>query len=88
MRILGVYRVAEQEVDRLADSDRQALDAYSAGINAWLKFRHFPVEFTLLRTEPEPWQPADSLAWSKMMSWMLSANWEMRAAAPTDYAKS
>ncbi len=35
-----------------------------------------PVEFTLLRYEPEPWTVADSLSWIKMMSWVLSVNWE------------
>ena len=35
-----------------------------------------PVEFTLLRYRPEPWTPADSLSWAKMMAWSLSVNWE------------
>ncbi|MGQ9768164.1 MAG: penicillin acylase family protein, partial [Anaerolineae bacterium] len=42
-----------------------------------------PVEFTLLRYRPEPWTPADSLSWAKMLAWGLSINWEtelLRAA--------
>ncbi len=76
MRVLGLYRTAEQEVERLDEASSAVLEAYTAGINAWLKFRHLPVEFSLLRIEPEPWQLADSLAWSKMISWTLSGNWE------------
>jgi penicillin amidase len=35
-----------------------------------------PIEFTLLRYRPEPWNLADTLAWGKMLSWTLSVNWE------------
>jgi penicillin amidase len=76
LRTLGMRRVAEQEVDLLGDTIRAYLAAYVAGINAWIERRRLPVEFTLLRYEPEPWQIADSLSWIKMMSWTLSVNWE------------
>jgi penicillin amidase len=76
MRTLGMRRVAEQEVGFLGDSIRTYLVAFVAGINAWIERRRLPVEFTLLRYEPEPWGMADSLSWIKMMSWTLSVNWE------------
>jgi penicillin G amidase len=76
MRILGMYHVAEREVGLIQTGDRPVLESYSEGVNAYLSRRHLPVEFALLRYEPEPWKPADSLAWSKMMAWMLSVNWE------------
>ena len=34
----------------------------------------FPPEFLLLRYQPEPWQPADSLVTSKLMALQLSTN--------------
>jgi penicillin G amidase len=76
MRVVGMQPIAEQEMEKINGDNRLALEAYSAGVNAWLKFRHLPMEFALLRYDPEPWRPADSLGWSKMMAWMLSTNWE------------
>jgi penicillin amidase len=74
-RILGLRRAAEQEVELLAPDTRELLDAYSAGVNARIGLGRLPVEFRLLRYRPEPWTPADSLSWSKMMAWWLSVNW-------------
>ena len=76
MRTLTMRRVAEQEVGLLDDETRTALEAYAAGVNARIAKGRLPVEFTLVRHKPEPWQVADSLSWIKMMSWILSVNWE------------
>ncbi|MDH3283717.1 MAG: penicillin acylase family protein [Acidobacteriota bacterium] len=41
---------------------RALLDAYSGGVNAGLdRLRQKPFEYFLLRAEPEPWSPADTL---------------------------
>ena len=77
MRILTMRRVAEFEVSLLSEAVRNALQAYANGINAFLAQGRLPLEFSLLRYRPEPWVPADSLAWVKMMAWSLSVNWEM-----------
>ncbi len=50
--------------------------AYSAGVNAAITKGPLPVEFMLLGYTPEPWSPADAIAWSKMMAWTLCVNWE------------
>ena len=76
MRILGMYRVAEAEVALLSPESRAELEAYAAGVNAAMSAQPLPVEFTLLRYRPEPWTPADTLCWAKMMAWGLSINWE------------
>ena len=76
MRILGMRRVAEAEVALLRPDVRAEVDAYVAGINAFIARGKLPVEFTLLRYRPEPWRVADSLSWAKMMAWSLSINWE------------
>ena len=76
MRILGMRRVAEAEVALLRPDVRAEVDAYVAGINAFIARGKLPIEFTLLRYRPEPWRVADSLSWAKMMSWSLSINWE------------
>ena len=76
MRILGMRRVAEAEAKLLSGDARVEVDAYVAGVNARIGRGAPPVEFTLLRISPEPWTPADSLSWAKMMAWSLSVNWE------------
>ncbi len=76
LRILGMRRVAEQEITLINADVRASLEAYAAGVNARIARGRLPVEFTLLRYQPEPWRAADTLSWIKMMSWMLSVNWE------------
>ena len=84
MRTLGLYRLAEQSLVELMPEVRQALDAYAAGVNAWLADRTAPLppEFYLLRYSPEPWKPADSLVWGRLMALQLAGNWseELRRA--------
>lgn len=77
MRTLGIYRLAEADVAAQSPETRAALDRYAAGVNAWIDGHPgaLPPEFTLLWTRPEPWQPADSLVWSKLMALQLSANY-------------
>src|SRR6266702_3012324 len=77
MRVLGVYRLAEAEVARLSPPVRRGLEAYAAGVNAFLAARSgaLPPEFLLLRFAPEPWRPADSLVWGKLMYLLLAGNY-------------
>lgn len=76
MRILCMRRAAERDEMVLPTDCRALIDAYAAGINAWIAKRRLPLEFTLLRYQPEPWTVVDSLSWGKMMAWTLSVNWE------------
>jgi len=76
MRVLGMRRAAERGVDLLQPDVLSALTAYTAGVNARINQGRLPLEFTILRHKPEPWNLVDSLSWQKMMSWMLSVNWE------------
>src|SRR6266446_4682845 len=77
MRVLGLYRAAVAEIGFLSPEMNRALAAYSAGVNAFLASRRgaLPPEFLLLRFAPEPWQPADSLVWGKLMALQLSGNY-------------
>jgi penicillin amidase len=77
LRTLGVHRVAEATLESLSPKARSQLDAYAAGVNAFLAQRSGPLppEFLLTGVKPEPWQSADSVAWIKMMAWDLGANW-------------
>lgn len=84
MRTLGLYRRAESSLDALPPETRAALDRYAAGVNTYLATRSeaLPIEFQLLGLEPEPWRPADSIVWGKLMALQLSGNYreELRNA--------
>ncbi|MBV9824902.1 MAG: penicillin acylase family protein [Alphaproteobacteria bacterium] len=80
MRVLALYRFAEQAVARLSPAVRQGLDAYAAGVNAYIATRGgplaaWPPEFLLLGFAPQPWRPADSLVWGKLMALDLAGNY-------------
>ena len=82
VRTMGWRRVAEQELALLEPETRAALQAYAAGVNAYLADRapsEIALEYTLLGLagssyRPVDWVPADSLAWLKAMAWDLRGN--------------
>ena len=84
LRTLGWRRIAEQEIPLLTDRSRDILDAYSAGVNAYLADHsgdQLSLEYAVLGLQnpdyvPEPWQPADSVAWIKALAWDLRSNME------------
>jgi penicillin G amidase len=78
MRTLGLYRLAAASLVHLSPETRARLDAYAAGVNAYLAVRTgpLPLEFLLLRHhEVEPWSPADTLVWLRLMALDLSVNY-------------
>ncbi len=80
LRTLGVHRAAQKIYESLDAEHRALVDAYVGGINAYLTSRTGPLppEFLLTRAPaPDPWVPADSVAWSLMMAWDL-ASYSMR----------
>ena len=77
LRTVGFYRAARSAFDALNPQTKAALEAYTAGINAWLaENQMLPLEFVILGVQPEPWTVYDSLVWSKMMMWDLGGNWD------------
>jgi penicillin amidase len=76
MRLLGLVPRAEADLAVLPPEARGALEAYAAGVNAWIaeRGRFAGPEFVLLGA-PEPWRPVDSLLWGKVMGLWLSGNW-------------
>ncbi len=77
MRTLGVYRRAQEDFKSLSPETQAAFERYTAGVNAWLGEDHpLPLEYKLLFFTPEPWTPADSLVWQKLMGLSLSGNWD------------
>ena len=83
MRGLAVYRHASDSFSALSPGTRGLLEAYAAGVNGWLSAHgdQYGLELTLVkllsggRYRPDPWQPADSIVWTKLMALTLDGNW-------------
>ncbi|MEA3336263.1 MAG: penicillin acylase family protein [Chloroflexota bacterium] len=78
LRTIGTNRAAEQEVTQLPEDSLRILEAYARGVNAYIDSHRgkLSLEFSLLRFEPEPWRPVDSVYWAKVMCLNLSSNME------------
>lgn len=82
IRAMGWYDLAAAQYDASPDRARAYLDAYAAGVNAYLATRspaELGFEYTILELinhdyDPEPWTPVDTLVWGKVMSWDLRGN--------------
>ena len=77
MRRLGMVYGAERTLPRMLEDPltRQALEAYAAGINAYLdqlRPADLPLEYKLLDYRPEPWTPLHSAIFLKNMSLTLA----------------
>jgi penicillin G amidase len=82
-RTLNLGGEAEQEWALLDPTTRQALAAYTAGVNAFIgpAGARLPVEFRLLGYTPAPWQPQDSLAVARLAAWSQSSGWQSEVLA-------
>lgn len=84
LRTLGWRKVAEAEVEAMDDTTRSYYEAYADGVNAYLASRsgaELSLEYAVIGLQnpdyaPEPWEPADSVAWLKAMAWDLRGNIE------------
>ena len=76
-RIVGIRRIAEQLEYHLTPESRRRLQSYADGVNAFIGTRKgkYPVEFDLLRYDPEPWKPVHSLVIGRLMFWTLNLSW-------------
>ncbi len=80
IRRLDIYGLSVQSVEAIDAQTMDALNSYSAGVNAWLAKvnegalgRGSP-EFFLFSNVIAPWQPADSIAIGKVMALQLSTH--------------
>ena len=85
VRTMGWRRVAEAELPTLDPRTRQALSAYTAGVNAWIDehgstasmaLEYTVLDLTLPEYQVEHWTSVDSLAWLKAMAWDLRGNYD------------
>jgi len=73
-RILQLGAVAQHLAAALAPADRNELQAYARGVNAYIASHgdSLPLEFRVLRYQPRPWTPKDSLLVTLSMSQALN----------------
>ncbi|MBW8796205.1 MAG: penicillin acylase family protein [Streptomyces sp.] len=82
LRTMGWDRVAKEEYDtKLSASTKKYLQAYSKGVNAYLRGKSgkdISLEYAALGFvndyKPEQWTPVDSVSWLKAMAWDLRGN--------------
>jgi penicillin amidase len=82
LRTLGWRETAQAEWDGMGPESRAILNAYTDGVNAYLKDHNgtaLSLEYAVLKLlspdyKVEPWTPVNSLTWGKAMAWDLRAN--------------
>lgn len=77
IRTVGMTRMAREEGRLLDPETRACIEAYAAGVNAYMDSLDGdrPFGFSLLGYDPDPWSVEDSLALCKGMSWILDRKW-------------
>jgi penicillin amidase len=78
-RILRLRWVAERVAAQLPARDRAYFEAYANGVNAFMEQHRrakLPIEFRVLRYEPRPWTPADSVLVGIAMSQLLNPQYQ------------
>ncbi|MFQ5398327.1 MAG: penicillin acylase family protein [Anaerolineae bacterium] len=77
IRTFGFNRLGRADWENGDDDVRLVIQAYTDGVNAFLAHpdSKLPVEFSLLRHKPEPWQPEDTAVFIRVMIWQLSHAW-------------
>src|SRR5438046_1378826 len=73
-RILGLRRVAERSAAALAERDRAHWEAYARGVNQYIEGHrgNLPIEFRVLRYQPQPWTVVDSFLCGANMAQALN----------------
>jgi penicillin amidase len=87
IRMLGWRQAAQRDLNALPAGTRKILDAYSAGVNAWLDgHQDLPLPFVITGLlgaggglsgyKPEAWTALDTVTWQKVQAWSLGSNWD------------
>ncbi len=77
-RTLGIRRAAIAAAAQMNAADRAWVEAYGRGVNAFVESHrsNLPAEFQILRYQPRPWEPADSLLVAMAMFRSLTTTWK------------
>lgn len=79
MRTIGFERLALAELHALTPQAKNAVEAYTRGVNAYLRENgdKLPVEFALLGYKPDEWRELDSIAVMKYLAYELDESWKL-----------
>ncbi|MFI5057237.1 MAG: penicillin acylase family protein [Candidatus Acidiferrales bacterium] len=77
-RTFGFGRAADRDVSLLDSEARSVYESYARGVNRFIDEHQnrLPLEFSLLKYKPEPWQPSDSAVIAGYMYETLTDTWE------------
>jgi penicillin G amidase len=77
-RTMGFSRAADRDLGLMDPASRALFDAYARGVNHFIEQHRdqLPLEFSLLKYKPQPWQPTDTLVISGYMYQTLTDTWE------------
>lgn len=76
MRTLGFSRLGKTDHEQAEAHTREVVQAYTAGVNAYLDRKKLPVEFTLTGIKPKPWTALDTFTFGRLMIFKLSNGWQ------------
>ncbi|HWG44365.1 MAG TPA: penicillin acylase family protein [Gemmataceae bacterium] len=81
-RRIGFHHSAREQWPILDAKVRAMIEAYAQGVAAGAThgLPRRPHEFVLLRSQPTPWTPLDSLGLVKLISFTLATNWDIELA--------
>ena len=75
-RRVGVARASQRDYEAIRPESRAMLDAYAAGVNAYLAKSHpLPREYALHGGAPETWLPWHSIAVMRMRGYLMGSVW-------------
>ncbi len=82
-RRLRVAAASSRDYQALGADARAMVDAYTAGVNAYLRTHPAPFEYTLLPSAPEPWEGWHCIAAMRHRGYLMGSLWfkHWRAAA-------
>jgi len=76
VRRLGMEAACRRDFAALGTAARDMLEAYSAGVNAWIASgQPNPVEYALLEAAPESWEPWHSIAVMRRLGLLMGSVW-------------
>jgi len=77
-RTFGFGRAAERDISQMEPASRAVMEAYARGVNRFIEQHRsqLPLEFSLLKYKPQPWQASDSLVIAGYMYQTLTDTWE------------
>ncbi|QPC81585.1 penicillin acylase family protein [Phototrophicus methaneseepsis] len=88
IRTVGWRRSAEADLQQMDTETVTKLQAFADGVNAYisgkeageLAFEYNALGITGVNIPIRPWEPVDTVVWTKVMAWDLSSNWSAELA--------